>query len=158
MKRFSERRNGLILRLENWWRSDPRVPVLISLHSLAKWRLWLWSERKGIFYETVLNTELKNIEKASLFNNYHSNLSIISEQAENFRTPPILHLLFHSSTPATEQKPENQILYICGLGASVGCERISEHLTRRDESHKYALFISLSSSIFTVSQIKIPLA
>jgi hypothetical protein len=34
----------------------------------------------------------------------------------------------------------------------------SEHSTRRDESHKYALFISLSSSIFTVSQIKIPLA
>ena len=29
------------------------------------------------------------------------------------------------------------IPYICGLGASVGYERVSEHSTRRDESHKW---------------------
>ena len=32
---------------------------------------------------------------------------------------------------------ENPILYICGLGVSVGCERLSEHSTRCDENHKY---------------------
>ena len=37
---------------------------------------------------------------------------------------PYLSPLFNSSTPATEQKPKNQIIYICGLGASVGCERV----------------------------------
>lgn len=40
------------------------------------------------------------------------------------------------------QKSENQIIYICGLGASVGCERKSEHSTRRDENHKYAVLVS----------------
>ena len=43
-------------------------------------------------------------------------------------------------TPPPSQKNrtrrENRT-YICGLGASVGCERISEHSTRRDESHRY---------------------
>ena len=32
--------------------------------------------------------------------------------------------LFNSSSPATVQKPVNFISHICGLGASVGCERI----------------------------------
>ena len=31
-----------------------------------------------------------------------------------------------------KQNPENQIMHICGLGASVECERLSEHSTRRD--------------------------
>ena len=33
-------------------------------------------------------------------------------------------LLFNSPTPATAQKPLPPIRHICGLGASVGCERI----------------------------------
>ena len=32
--------------------------------------------------------------------------------------------LFNSSSPATAQKPVNFISHICGLGASVGCERL----------------------------------
>ena len=32
--------------------------------------------------------------------------------------------LFNSSSPATAQKPLPPIRHICGLGASVGCERI----------------------------------
>ena len=32
--------------------------------------------------------------------------------------------LFNSSSPATVQKPVNFISHICGLGASVGCERV----------------------------------
>ena len=32
--------------------------------------------------------------------------------------------LFNSSSPATAQKPSPRIRHICGLGASVGCERI----------------------------------
>ena len=32
--------------------------------------------------------------------------------------------LFRSFTPATAQKPVNPISHICGLGASVGCERV----------------------------------
>ena len=46
-----------------------------------------------------------------------------------------------------KQKIKPPYHLICGLGASVGCERISEHLTRRDESHKYALFFSVSTFI-----------
>ena len=33
-------------------------------------------------------------------------------------------LLFNSPSPATAQKPLPRIRHICGLGASVGCERI----------------------------------
>ena len=32
--------------------------------------------------------------------------------------------LFNSLSPATAQKPVNFISHICGLGASVGCERV----------------------------------
>ena len=32
--------------------------------------------------------------------------------------------LFNSSSPATAQKPLPPIRHICGLGASVGCERV----------------------------------
>ena len=38
--------------------------------------------------------------------------------------PPNLLLLFNSSSPATAQKPLPPIRHICGLGASVGCERV----------------------------------
>ena len=37
---------------------------------------------------------------------------------------PNLLLLFNSSSPATAQKPLPPIRHICGLGASVGCERV----------------------------------
>ena len=37
---------------------------------------------------------------------------------------PNPHLLFNSSSPATAQKPLPPIRHICGLEASVGCERI----------------------------------
>ena len=36
------------------------------------------------------------------------------------KSPP----LFNSPSPATAQKPVNFISHICGLGASVGCERV----------------------------------
>ena len=39
----------------------------------------------------------------------------------------LIYKVFYS-----EQKAGNEILYICSLGASVGCERLSEHSTRRD--------------------------
>ena len=46
------------------------------------------------------------------------------------------------------QKSENQIIYICGLGASVGYERISEYSTRRDENHRYGyMAIRFSSTL-----------
>ena len=37
---------------------------------------------------------------------------------------PNLLPLFNSSSPATAQKPLLPIRHICGLGASVGCERV----------------------------------
>ena len=37
---------------------------------------------------------------------------------------PNLLLLFNSSSPATAQKPLPPIRHICGLGASVECERV----------------------------------
>ena len=47
------------------------------------------------------------------------------------------------TSTAKEQPPEREITYICGLGAKVGCERLSEHSTCSDESHKYRLFLFL---------------
>ena len=64
----------------------------------------------------------------------------------NFR-PQIEHLLFNSSSTATAQKPLPLIRHICGLGASVGCERVERTFTRRDESHKYALSGAMASSV-----------
>ena len=55
--------------------------------------------------------------------------------------------MFFNYSVAKRQKPEKPILHIYGLGASVGCECISEHSTRRDENHKYAVWISLVSSV-----------
>ena len=49
-------------------------------------------------------------------------------------------------TEAEEQPPEREISYICGLGAKVGCEWLSEHSTCSDESHKYSLFLFLEAS------------
>ena len=37
---------------------------------------------------------------------------------------PNLLPLFNSLSPSTAQKPMNFISHICGLGASVGCERV----------------------------------
>ncbi|EEG34919.1 hypothetical protein EUBHAL_03225 [Anaerobutyricum hallii DSM 3353] len=34
------------------------------------------------------------------------------------------------------QETKEYAMPICGLGASVGYERVSEHSTRRDESHR----------------------
>lgn len=46
-------------------------------------------------------------------------------------------------------------MHICGLGASDGCEHKSEHSSRRDENHKYALFDSqVSSTLPTKVRIK----
>ena len=45
---------------------------------------------------------------------------------------PNLLPLFNSPSPATAQKPLPPIRHICGLGASVECEQVSEHSARRD--------------------------
>jgi hypothetical protein len=42
-------------------------------------------------------------------------------------------------------------IHICDLGASVGCERLSEHSTRRDESHRYGFFLFQSSSVLLMN-------
>ena len=50
---------------------------------------------------------------------------VILEEAEDISFyPQILSPLFNSPSPATAQKPLLPIRHICGLGASVGCERI----------------------------------
>ena len=50
--------------------------------------------------------------------------SFSSKQKTRHLIPKSSHLLFNSSSPATVQKPVNFISHICGLGASVGCERV----------------------------------
>ena len=40
--------------------------------------------------------------------------------------------LFNSPTPATAQKPLPPIRHICGLGARLECEQVSEHSNPRD--------------------------
>ena len=50
--------------------------------------------------------------------------SFSSKQNTSASVPKSSHFLFNSSSPATVQKPVNFISHICGLGASVGCERV----------------------------------
>ena len=50
--------------------------------------------------------------------------SFSNKQKTSASVPKSSHFLFNSSSPATAQKPLLPIRHICGLGASVGCERI----------------------------------
>ena len=50
--------------------------------------------------------------------------SFSSKQKTSASVPQSSHFLFNSSSPATVQKPVKFISHICGLGASVGCERV----------------------------------
>ena len=50
--------------------------------------------------------------------------SFSSKQKTSASVPKSPPPLFNSSSPATVQKPVNFISHICGLGASVGCERV----------------------------------
>ena len=59
------------------------------------------------------------------------------------------------TSTAKEQPPEREITYICGLGAKVGCERLSEHSTFSDESHKYRLFLFLVASPFACGKSEV---
>ena len=59
-----------------------------------------------------------------------------------------LHLIRPKSSQ--RQKEGKQRCHICGLGAKVGCEHISEHSTCSDESHKYGIVASLPSSVLPV--------
>ena len=47
-----------------------------------------------------------------------------SSKQKTSTSVPKSPLLFNSPSPATAQKPLPSIRHICGLGASVGCERI----------------------------------
>ncbi|RHK37850.1 hypothetical protein DW068_10705 [Anaerobutyricum hallii] len=49
-----------------------------------------------------------------------------------------------------------KISYICGLGAKVGCEHISEHSTCSDESHKYRFFLFLVASTLPFGKSEAP--
>jgi len=40
------------------------------------------------------------------------------------------------TTPNLEKSKRNKRIPICNPGAIIGCERLSEHPIRRDESHK----------------------
>ena len=51
------------------------------------------------------------------------------------------HINSEFSLSSQRQLSGNIIVHICGLGAKVGCEHLSEHSTFSDESHKYGLFI-----------------
>ena len=68
--------------------------------------------------------------------------TLINYFSEGLTVKKMLSLIFQVEQPA-----ERKITYICGLGAKVGCERISEHSTSSDESHKYRLF-SLSVGVY----------
>ena len=47
-----------------------------------------------------------------------------SSKQKTSASVPKSPLLFNSPSPATAQKPLPSIRHICGLGASVGCERV----------------------------------
>ena len=47
-----------------------------------------------------------------------------SSKQKTSTSVPKSPLLFNSPSPATAQKPLPSIRHICGLGASVGCERV----------------------------------
>ena len=94
------------------------------------------------------------LKKLIFFNGYHSNISMFSEQAENFCSLPQIftttiliqtnssqrplspsskpsHNYFNSTT-AKDSPGREQLSYICGLRARIECEPFSEHSTRRD--------------------------
>ena len=102
----------------------------INIGKVGDWR-WIWCGRRealafgGVFFlECFKDKQLPYLEATF-------------EQAEINS--------FHSCD-FQSQEIRASIDSKCGLGASVGCERASEHSTRRDESHIYYLSMPLFPS------------
>ena len=78
------------------------------------------------------------LSKRKRYVRFYSNLKQIAPQLSFPNSPAFASVLstylfiksYQSQPPERERSP------ICGLGAKVGCERLSEHSTCRDESHK----------------------
>ena len=60
---------------------------------------------------------------------------------------PHQQLTLLQSSVTKSFKKRNKRIPICNLGAIIGCERLSEHSTRRDESHRQGLFIFYEASV-----------
>ena len=81
---------------------------------------WDWEQKPvscSEIIEILLWQSLKKLNH-TLYSS-HSRVSRIHQLLSPNPLP-----LFNSSSPATAQKPLPPIRHICGLGASVGCERI----------------------------------
>ncbi|RHC66053.1 hypothetical protein DW833_05195 [Anaerobutyricum hallii] len=75
--------------------------------------------------------------------NLHSDI-----YSASFPSKSIYYLHLIHSKFSQRQKEGKERCHICGLGAKVGCEHVSEHSTCSDESHKYGIVPSLPSSVF----------
>ena len=73
----------------------------------------------------------KGLDKEVKLNHPLYSQSFSNKQKTSASVPNPLPL-FNSPSPAIAQKPLLPIRHICGLGASFGCERMSEHSNRHD--------------------------
>ena len=68
----------------------------------------------------------------TLFKKYNTKPYFINKQKPSAFIPNLSSHSLIQINPATVRTPRDNIPHICGLGASVGCERLSEYSTRRD--------------------------
>ena len=93
---------------------------------------------------------MKKFEKVNQSNIflYHIIEKLIFLQIHNILENPQISNMNSDFVPAsTVSQQREAIPYICGLGARFGHERLSEHSTCSDESHKYRLFWCASRQV-----------
>ena len=81
---------------------------------------WDW-EQKPVSCSEIIEILLWQSLKKLIHTLYSQSFSSKQKTSTSVPKSP---LLFNSPSPATSQKPLPSIRHICGLGASVGCERV----------------------------------
>ena len=81
---------------------------------------WDW-EQKPVSCSEIIEILLWQSLKKLIHTLYSQSFSSKQKTSTSVPKSP---LLFNSPSPATAQKPLPSIRHICGLGASVGCERV----------------------------------
>ena len=85
-----------------------------------------WLSLPSIGFTDILEIKMCIRDRYNIVKSNHPPIPSHSRVSRRHRllSPKSSHFLFNSSSPATVQKPVNFISHICGLGASVGCERV----------------------------------
>lgn len=96
--------------------------------------LYLWAD-----FGCCSNSEFRNCNFSKItlhFVTYYAVSIVLLKNHIPLENPqiPQQEIFIHFSIQ--RQNSRSPLLSICGLGANVGCERLSKHSTCRDESHK----------------------